>query len=336
MNHIKGLLSDIVTNTIETEEDNIQSKTVYTFDMKNQQGESKNTPTILQTVLNLDPNIIKDKESFIQVIKEMKKQEKESLDLEDTTPYVSFFEANKQESVDENIVKAAKDKNILEQYFEAYDDTEGYFLETSTLAVPITKASEDTTTPTTTTSTSTTSTSTTSTTTPSTTKSTTRSTTTTISTEPSTTTTTQSPTLLERAGSIVTGGIGGIFNGFASLGQALTQATSPFWIPINVGRKKREIEEIADVVKSQITNKDIFMNFLLFQKRIKAMNPEKLNIIVKEVVKDVINVDRSDNMGEYESLYDELIARQITELLLKPKQGSFDIGLYLSTVISIL
>merc|ERR1712227_524555 len=143
----------------------------------------------------------------------------------------------------------------------------------------------------------------------------------------STTTTTQEPTLIERAGNIVTGGIGGIFNGFANIGQAINQATSNFWIPIQLGRKKRGIEDIADVVKSQITSKDVFMNFLLFQKRIKAMNPEKLNEIVKGVVKEVINTDADEQIGEYESFYDDLIAGQVTDLLLRPRpysKESFD------------
>ena len=73
------------------------------------------------------------------------------------------------------------------------------------------------------------------------------------------------------------------------------------------------------------------MNFLLFQKRIKAMNPEKLNEIVKGVVRKVINTGASDNggeaVGQYENLYDEIIAKQVTELLLKPRpynKASFD------------
>ena len=123
----------------------------------------------------------------------------------------------------------------------------------------------------------------------------------------------------ERAGSIVTGGIGGIFSGFASIGQALTQAGSPFWIPLSIGRRKREVDQ------SLVSSKDIFMNFLLFHKRIKAMNPEKLNQIVKGVVKTVINNNQTDDVSESEDIYDEIIARQVTELLLRPKPFSKDI-----------
>ena len=69
------------------------------------------------------------------------------------------------------------------------------------------------------------------------------------------------------------------------------------------------------------------MNFLLFQKRMKAMNPEKLNEIVKSVVRNVINNGIPSKGAEYENLYDELIATQVTELLLRPRpysKESFD------------
>ena len=121
---------------------------------------------------------------------------------------------------------------------------------------------------------------------------------------------------------MVNGGISGVFNGFASIGEAISQAASPFWIPIQFGRRRRAVADIADVVKSQITGKDVFMNFLLFQKRIKAMNPEQLNEIVKGVVRNVINVGIPSEGGDYENLYDELIAAHVTELLLRPKPYS--------------
>ena len=57
------------------------------------------------------------------------------------------------------------------------------------------------------------------------------------------------------------------------------------------------------------------------------MNPEKLNEIVKGVVRNVINVGIPSEGGDYENLYDELIAAQVTELLLRPKpysKESFD------------
>ena len=88
-----------------------------------------------------------------------------------------------------------------------------------------------------------------------------------------------------------------------------------------------EEDNIADkdAMEESITDRDIFMNFLLFQKRIKAMNPEKLNNIVKGVVKTVINTEPAQDMDEMENIYDEIIARQVTELLLRPKPFSKDI-----------
>jgi len=314
VDHIKGLLSDIVTNTIV---DDGEDKDMYIVDMKSEDA-LNNTPTILQTVFNLDSNTIKDKESFIKVINAMKKREKETTQTVDTTTYISVFENNQKKNSEKDLVKSGsmEKQSILDQYIEVYDEANDDNEDTSTSLVL--KLADTTTTASTTSSTTTSST---------TTSSTTTSTSTTPTTTASTTTTTQEPTLIERAGNIVTGGIGGIFNGFANIGQAINQATSNFWIPIQLGRKKRGIEDIADVVKSQITSKDVFMNFLHFQKRIKAMNPEKLNEIVKGVVKEVINTDADEQIGEYESFYDDLIAGQVTDLLLRPRpysKESFD------------
>ena len=273
-------------------------------------GLTKSTPTILQTVYGLDANTIKDKESFVKIINKMTEREKETTEGSITTNYVSIFDKKKNNNGD-------VENNILEQYLEHYDqEVEEDEIRTTTEKIIVKSA----TTSTTTTSSTTTSTTTTSTTTSSTTPSTTKSTTTT---EQTTTTTTAAPTLLERAGNIVTGGIGGLFNGFASL----TQAFTPFWIPIQLGRKRRDVkeEEEEDTMEESITDRDIFMNFLLFQKRIKAMNPAKLNTIVKGVVKTVINTEPTEEMDEMENIYDEIIARQVTELLLRPKPFSKDI-----------
>ena len=296
MDHIKGLLSDIVSNTI-VDDDN----------MTGQSEEGGDTPTILQTVFNLDTNTIKDKESFIKVINAMKDREKQTTETYDTTTYMSVFENNEVKDV----VKTAGKPSILDMYINQYDE----ILEEKEKTSPASILKSVSTTVSTTTLAPTSST------TPSTTPSTTTASTT-AATTPSTTTTTQTPTLLERAGQVVNGGISGVFNGFASIGQAISQAASPFWIPIQFGRRKRAVADIADVVKSQITGKDVFMNFLLFQKRIKAMNPEQLNEIVKGVVRNVINVGIPSEGGDYENLYDELIAAHVTELLLRPKPYS--------------
>jgi len=306
VDHIKGLLSDIVSNTIG-DDDN----------MTGQSEEGGDTPTILQTVFNLDTNTIKDKESFIKVINAMKDREKQTTETYDTTTYMSVFENNEVKDV----VKTAAKPSILDMYINQYDE----ILEEKEDTSPAYISKSVSTTVSTTTLAPTTS----STTTVSTTETTTATTTSPTTTTQQTTTTTQTPTLLERAGQVVNGGISGVFNGFASIGQAISQAASPFWIPIQFGRRKRDVADIADVVKSQITGKDVFMNFLLFQKRIKAMNPEKLNEIVKGVVRNVINVGIPSEGGDYENLYDELIAAQVTELLLRPKpysKESFDIS----------
>merc|ERR1712088_1129331 len=74
---------------------------------------------------------------------------------------------------------------------------------------------------------------------------TTRTTRTTTSTTTSTTTTTTPvPTLIERAGNFVSGGIGGIVNGLANVQNILSAATQPFWLPL--GRKRRETGEEID------------------------------------------------------------------------------------------
>ena len=312
VDHIKGLLNDIVTNTI------VDGDNGGAGDMTGQSEGGVNTPTILQTVFNLDTNTIKDKESFIKVINAMKDREKQTTETFDTTTYMSVFDKNMDKDEAKDIVKSAEKPSILDMYIDQYDEILEDKKETSTAAVfkSVTTTS------------SVTSSTTTSSTTPATTSSTTTtSTTPSTTTTQQTTTTTQTPTLLERAGQVVNGGISGVFNGFASIGQAISQATSSFWIPIQFGRKKRAIEDLADIVKSQITGKDVFMNFLLFQKRMKAMNPEKLNEIVKSVVRNVINNGIPSKGGEYENLYDELIATQVTELLLRPRpysKESFD------------
>merc|ERR1711902_385464 len=202
----------------------------------------------------------------------MKDREKQTTETYDTTTYMSVFENNEVKDV----VKSAAKPSILDMYINQYDEILEEKEDTSPASI---LKSVSTTVSTTTLA-------------PTTSSTTTVSTTvTTTATTQQTTTTTQTPTLLERAGQVVNGGISGVFNGFASIGQAISQAASPFWIPIQFGRRKRDVADIADVVKSQITGKDVFMNFLLFQKRIKAMNPEKLNEIVKGVVRKVINTD---------------------------------------------
>ena len=115
----------------------------------------------------------------------------------------------------------------------------------------------------------------------------------------------------------MSGGIGGIFNSLANIGDTIGTA-SPFWLPINFGRKKRNVEGDEDL---KVSNRDVFKNFVLFQQRMKAMNPKKFKEIVKEVVKSVVNNDTAEvsENDKTADMYDELIAKQISELLLKPR-----------------
>merc|ERR1712027_49797 len=134
-----------------------------------------------------------------------------------------------------------------------------------------------------------------------------------------TTTTTKAPTILERAGSIVSGGLGGIINSLANVGNAIGDATNPFWLPISFGRKRRDVETEGDT-DVKVSNREVFKNFVLFQQRMKAMNPQKFKDIVKQVVKTVVSDETdAEPANQAEELYDELIAKQISELLLKPR-----------------
>merc|ERR1711892_613800 len=288
-------------------------------------------------MFNLDTTTIRDKESILKIINEMTTKEKETTDQVEVTTYVSVFEnptknadtttgqveaSTKKEmapivdiGLDETTLKqfmdttikqisettenmniettehnmddTTKKEAILAQYFEAYDEVEDNNVDLKNIQ----DAKEATTTTTTTTSTTTT----------------TTTTTTTKTTTKPTTTTTKAPTILERAGQVMSGGIGGIINGLANVDNALGDAASPFWLPISFGRKKRAVETAGDT-DVKVSNQDIFKNFVLFQQRMKAMNPQKFKDIVKQVVKTVVSNDTKANPAdESENLYDELI-----------------------------
>ena len=116
VDHIKGLLSDIVTNTIV---DDGEDKDMYIVDMKSEDA-LNNTPTILQTVFNLDSNTIKDKESFIKVINAMKKREKETTQTVDTTTYISVFENNQKKNSEKDLVKSGSMEKQLSWNVSVY------------------------------------------------------------------------------------------------------------------------------------------------------------------------------------------------------------------------
>jgi len=294
VDHIKGLLNDIVSNTLV--EGDSEDK-LFVVDM---QSEEKNarptentpfTPTILQTMYSLDTNTIKDKETIVKIINSMKANEKEAEgENRETTTYVSIFETTaKPENDGETTEKLMKDGDILGQYIAAYDAN----TEDESVAVK----SVSTTTSTTTTSTTTSATTTASTT------STTR--TTTSTTTSTTTTTTPAPTLIERAGNFVSGGIGGIVNGLANVGNVFSAATRPFWLPL--GRRKRNA---AGTDKAAI-----FKRFLTFKNKLEEMDQEKLDEIIRGVVQKVM---QKDTVG----VDSELMTRHISKILLRQKDVS--------------
>ena len=317
VDHIKGLLNDIVTNTLV---DGESEDKLFVVDM---QSEEKNarptentpfTPTILQTMYSLDTNTIKDKETIVKIINSMKANEKEAAgENRETTTYVSIFETtakpeNDEERLDgnETTEKLMMDGDILGQYIAAYDAN------TEDESVAVKSVSTTTTTSTTTTSTTTSATTTASTT------STTR--TTTSTTTSTTTTTTPVPTLIERAGSFVSGGIGGIVNGLANVGNVFSAATRPFWLPL--GRKRRNAgEEGTDKAA-------IFKRFLTFKKKLKAMDQEKLDEIIRGVVEKVMR--SGPNNMDIAGVDSELMTQHISKILLRQKdisskKSSFDV-----------
>ena len=296
VDHIKGLLNDIVTNTL------VDGETDDKLFVVNMQSDEKNakptentpfTPTILQTMYSLDSNTIKDKETIVKIINSMKANEKAVVgDIKEATTYVSIFETTakpEEENMEENETteKLMVDGDILGQYIAAYDAN------TEDESAAVKSASTSTTT--------------TSTTTTSTTKSTTASTTTrttTSTTTSTTTTTTPVPTLIERAGNFVSGGIGGIVNGLANVQNILSAATQPFWLPL--GRKRRETGE-------EIDREKFFQRFRAFKKTLRQMDQERLNEIIRGVVKKVMQ--KGDNV-DIEGLDSELMTRHISKILL--------------------
>ena len=92
VDHIKGLLNDIVTNTL------VDGETEDKLFVVNMQSDEKNakptenppfTPTILQTMYSLDSNTIKDKETIVKIINSMKANEKAvEGDIKEATTYV--------------------------------------------------------------------------------------------------------------------------------------------------------------------------------------------------------------------------------------------------------
>ena len=293
VDHIKGLLNDIVTNTLV---DGDNEDKVFLVDMKpgmpgtNSTDITGFTPTILQTMFSLDSNTIKDKETIVKIINGMKANEKASAGIDSqSTTYVSVFETTEKPSVDESTKtetdesteKVMLDGDILGQYIAAYDESD---MDDNAAVKSVTTSTTTTTTATTTA------------------KTTTR--TTTSTTTSTTTTTTPVPTIFERAGSFVSGGIGDFVNGLSNMGSILSQATQPFWVPL--GRKKREAGEYNRQAE--------YKKVLAFRKKLNEIGYEKIIEIVKGVVKKV------DKDIEEEELDDDLMAEHIAKILLSSRR----------------
>ena len=127
VDHIKGLLNDIVTNTLV---DGETDDKLFVVNMHSDEKIAKPTentpftPTILQTMYSLDSNTIKDKETIVKIINSMKANEKAvEGDIKETTTYVSIFETTAKPEEDENETteKLMVDGDILGQYIAAYD-----------------------------------------------------------------------------------------------------------------------------------------------------------------------------------------------------------------------
>ena len=95
-------------------------------------------------------------------------------------------------------------------------------------------------------------------------------------------------------------------NGLASVQEVFSAATRPFWLPL--GRKKRE----AGADKAAV-----FKRFLAFKKKLKEMDREKLDEIIRGVVQKVL--EKEENMKGVDG---ELMTRHISKILLSKKNIS--------------
>ena len=96
-------------------------------------------------------------------------------------------------------------------------------------------------------------------------------------------------------------------NGLANVGNVFSAATRPFWLPL--GRKKREAGAGTD-------KEAIFKRFLTFKNKLKEMDQEKLDEIVRGVVKKVL---QKENNMDTEGVDSELMTRHISKMLLRQK-----------------
>ena len=101
-------------------------------------------------------------------------------------------------------------------------------------------------------------------------------------------------------------------NGLANVGNVFSAATRPFWLPL--GRKRRNAgEEGTDKAA-------IFKRFLTFKKKLKAMDQEKLDEIIRGVVEKVMR--SGPNNMDIAGVDSELMTQHISKILLRQKDIS--------------
>ena len=98
-------------------------------------------------------------------------------------------------------------------------------------------------------------------------------------------------------------------NGLANVGNVFSAATRPFWLPL--GRRKRNA---AGTDKAAI-----FKRFLTFKNKLEEMDQEKLDEIIRGVVKKVLQKENNMDMVGVDS---ELMTRHISKILLRQKDVS--------------
>ena len=98
-------------------------------------------------------------------------------------------------------------------------------------------------------------------------------------------------------------------NGLANVGNVFSAATRPFWLPL--GRKKRNAGEEDDAA--------IFKKFLDFKKKLKEMDQEKLDEIIRGVVEKVL---KNENNMDVVGVDSELMTQHISKILLRQKDIS--------------
>ena len=98
-------------------------------------------------------------------------------------------------------------------------------------------------------------------------------------------------------------------NGLANVGNVFSAATRPFWLPL--GRKRRNAGEEGTEKAAK--------RFLTFKKKLKEMDKEKLDEIIRGVVEKVM---QSGNNMDIAGVDSELMTQHISKKPLRQKDIS--------------